>query len=1188
MVNMLRMIVLCFMLVPGALFGQHLTEMQNFPNTTENLPGSVVKSGSEAVLASSDLNLSEEYFSPSFSYIMYAAFAEGDDIYFGGTATFLGETRINSIARFTGGNWLPMGSGFNGSVTHIERINGVIYAGGGFTATGSGTPMNRLAQWNGTSWQQVGPGLDFFVYRFTEYNGNLYIGVANGVYRWDGVTMDRIVTTFGIVDALTVHDGNLYIGGSFQGSAENQEMSFIGRWDGSEWSTVAAFNSQVRALTVHKGELVAGGSFTTVNGNAAPALARLSNGNWVQLQNTPQIGSGTVLSLKSDGDNLYIGGNFRTSRGDHALRYDENDWTGLGFISTTVWDIALNNGNAYLAGNFASSETPRVSYVAAYNGTQQVPLPGLPRNTEGLGAGGDVYMVSARGNDVGMSGFFGNAGQSSAFFFTRRTETGWAPSVPISGMVESNHALGDGRFVIGGDFVAVDGVAMNRIAYFNGTSFEPMGSGFQDGLVYHINEFEGDIIAVGLFTRSGDGATVLNRVARWNGTQWLPMGEGFNNPALKTFVRNGQLYASGSFTMSGSEPVVGVARWTGTRWEQVGNADSPLFTSENFMSIWDLNELNGYLIAGRRALLLPAPPMEPIGALAYLDENNVWRNLGDTPTTGTVYSFSRVGNSLYIAGSFNVQGTDLRNLVRFDMDGFHYAGNPNRVVYSVDFSGTSLWFGGGFDLVGGVASSQIAEKTGFQISPITLTASTDLATEGDIVELLIQVGSAEQPLPDLRGVGFQLNYDAEVFTFVSAEATGLFNNSTDLEFVESTTDGMVAIAVTKTSGATSLGFGNIARIRLEVSNVSQAKDVQLVLTNYEARNQSGNMIMLQDTPLVMTVFEVAVWPGDTNNDGVVDQNDILPIGQFFGVQGPARPESSVAWAPQAASRWFTGDVSSNAVFADATGDGRVNQNDVLPVGINFGQSVAAAKEAVIQQDPLATITIPAGALQAGETYRINLELSDENMPDLLGIAGSVTFGNTDIELVDFLLIGDFLPENPGNLIVFVNEDAENDTYSFAATRRIQDGAVPFTGSIASVVIQATLTNEEAFEVIINEAAVSTPDAIIKNPLLRVSYEQIVSVEQGVGELPVAYGLDQNFPNPFNPTTSITYHVPHSSDIRLSVYDMLGREVAVIVNGVVGAGSHTVNFDARSLSSGMYIYRLQAGSQVVTRKMTVVK
>lgn len=71
------------------LVGQHLTEMQNFPNTTENLLGSVAKNGSEAVLASSDLNLSEECFSPSFSYIMYAAFAEGDDIYFGGSALFL-------------------------------------------------------------------------------------------------------------------------------------------------------------------------------------------------------------------------------------------------------------------------------------------------------------------------------------------------------------------------------------------------------------------------------------------------------------------------------------------------------------------------------------------------------------------------------------------------------------------------------------------------------------------------------------------------------------------------------------------------------------------------------------------------------------------------------------------------------------------------------------------------------------------------------------------------------------------------------------------------------------------------------------------------------------------------------------------------------------------------------------------
>jgi len=90
------------------------------------------------------------------------------------------------------------------------------------------------------------------------------------------------------------------------------------------------------------------------------------------------------------------------------------------------------------------------------------------------------------------------------------------------------------------------------------------------------------------------------------------------------------------------------------------------------------------------------------------------------------------------------------------------------------------------------------------------------------------------------------------------------------------------------------------------------------------------------------------------------------------------------------------------------------------------------------------------------------------------------------------------------------------------------------------------------------------------------------------ELPVDVALKQNYPNPFNPTTQISYELPQQSDVRLQVFDMAGRQVATLVNESVNAGTHTVNFDASSLSSGVYLYKLQAGSTVLTRKLTLIK
>jgi hypothetical protein len=87
---------------------------------------------------------------------------------------------------------------------------------------------------------------------------------------------------------------------------------------------------------------------------------------------------------------------------------------------------------------------------------------------------------------------------------------------------------------------------------------------------------------------------------------------------------------------------------------------------------------------------------------------------------------------------------------------------------------------------------------------------------------------------------------------------------------------------------------------------------------------------------------------------------------------------------------------------------------------------------------------------------------------------------------------------------------------------------------------------------------------------------------------VGYELAQNYPNPFNPTTVIKYSIPEAANVEIKVYDMLGGEVADLVNEVKEAGAHEVNFNATSLSSGIYIYSIHAGEFVQTMKMTLLR
>jgi hypothetical protein len=90
------------------------------------------------------------------------------------------------------------------------------------------------------------------------------------------------------------------------------------------------------------------------------------------------------------------------------------------------------------------------------------------------------------------------------------------------------------------------------------------------------------------------------------------------------------------------------------------------------------------------------------------------------------------------------------------------------------------------------------------------------------------------------------------------------------------------------------------------------------------------------------------------------------------------------------------------------------------------------------------------------------------------------------------------------------------------------------------------------------------------------------------ELPQAAALGRNYPNPFNPSTTIPFELSTSAHVRLEVYDMLGRRVALLIDEPRRAGDHTARFEAGNLPSGVYLARMQTGNEVLTQKMILVK
>lgn len=85
-----------------------------------------------------------------------------------------------------------------------------------------------------------------------------------------------------------------------------------------------------------------------------------------------------------------------------------------------------------------------------------------------------------------------------------------------------------------------------------------------------------------------------------------------------------------------------------------------------------------------------------------------------------------------------------------------------------------------------------------------------------------------------------------------------------------------------------------------------------------------------------------------------------------------------------------------------------------------------------------------------------------------------------------------------------------------------------------------------------------------------------------------FRLNQNYPNPFNPTTTISYTIPMMSNVSLKVFNILGKEVATLVNETKNAGNYSINFNASGLSSGVYFYQLTTDNITSTKKFTLMK
>ena len=132
-------------------------------------------------------------------------------------------------------------------------------------------------------------------------------------------------------------------------------------------------------------------------------------------------------------------------------------------------------------------------------------------------------------------------------------------------------------------------------------------------------------------------------------------------------------------------------------------------------------------------------------------------------------------------------------------------------------------------------------------------------------------------------------------------------------------------------------------------------------------------------------------------------------------------------------------------------------------------------------------------------------------------------------------------------------------------------------------LRCYVTNQFNYQVLSSELYVVylSPD-----PLYKPELENIAAANQE--SVITETNLFDNYPNPFNPTTTINYQLPENGYVTIKVYDLLGKEMATLVNENKSAGYHRVNFDASKLTSGVYVYTIQAGNYFESKKMLLTK
>ncbi len=634
----------------------------------------------------------------------------------GGSFTLCGGVAVNNLAVWDGQNWQPfIGGGITNTGTTAVRtikVQGNQVCVGGVFNTAGNVAANNVACWNGTNWGALSGGVD------------------------------------GLVLALEFDGQALYVGGNFN-QAGGINANKIAKYNQGQWSVLGSASNGVQgivfALQMFRGALLVGGSFTTAAGQAVNNIAQWNGVQWSALVDSSNLGlSGTVYDMDVDGSRLLVGGIFVQAGSivaNSIAYWNGSNWNALGptdnpGVNGSVFAIVVDAGTTYLAGDFNGDIINRVNEnIAIWNGTQWISDFQGETNGAILSAtlvGSLVYIAGVYGpvmepmtqlNGVAVNGIASISG-------TQIAALGAGNGKGFRGDVAAVLAHGNDVYV-GGTFSQVGKKAINNIARWDGSEWQPLTGSFGNG-VY--GEFLGDAVAVSALAHDGTNLFVGGSfsytagspttefnvswgIATWNATVgWLDVSnvESLYEADALHFHQSA-IYAGGKRLSAGGEISKRVAKWDGTQWINLGGV---------------LPASNGTRIrafASRGTELIVAGDFSEIAGVTASNvakwNGNTWSALGSGVqgfTEGTAFALAVSGNDIYIGGRF-LNGSTTNSIQRWNGSSWQGFGQPlesGATVYSLLSTNEGLYAGGSFRSGTATTSNNVALWNGGQWVPL--------------------------------------------------------------------------------------------------------------------------------------------------------------------------------------------------------------------------------------------------------------------------------------------------------------------------------------------------------------------------------------------------------------------------------------------------------------------------------------